>query len=114
MTLHLIVHPVCRLGSKSQAKKKGVKSNLRKEFDRMATSGGWDNDDEDDEQNDSAEEMDIDQAVGGSAAASGILYVSSCDWDKVCAVCCNVHSVSQQYPHFVREVDTLQSGPGQL
>jgi len=72
MTLHVNVHTVCRLGSKSQAKKKGVKSNLRKEFDRMATSGGWDNDDEDDEQNDSAEEMDIDQAAGGSAAASGI------------------------------------------
>ncbi len=38
----------------------------------MATSGGWDNDDdEDDEQGYSAEEMDIDQVAGGSAAASG-------------------------------------------
>lgn len=64
--------PVSRLGSKSQAKKKGVKSNLRKEFDRMAqTSGGWDNDGEDEEQGYSAEEMDIDAAAGGSAAVSG-------------------------------------------
>ena len=114
MTLHSIVHTVCRLGSKSQAKKKGVKSNPRKEFDRTATSGGWDNDDEDDEQNDSAEEMDIDQAAGGSAAASGILHVSSCYWENVSAVCCSVHSLSQQCPHFVREVNTLQSGPGQF
>ena len=38
----------------------------------MATSGGWDNDDEDDEQGYSAEEMDIDQVAGGSAAASGM------------------------------------------
>ena len=61
-----------RLGSKSQTKKKGVKSNLRKEFDRMAqTSGGWDNDEEDEEQGYSAEEMDIDAAAGGSAAVSG-------------------------------------------
>ena len=67
----------CRLGSKSQApKKKAVKSNLRKEFDRMATSGGWDNDDEDDEQGYSAEEMDIDQVAGGSAAASGAPHPS--------------------------------------
>ncbi len=38
----------------------------------MATSGGWDNDEDDDEQGYSAEEMDIDQAAGGSAAASGV------------------------------------------
>lgn len=38
----------------------------------MATSGEWDNDDEDDEQNYSAEEMDIDAAPGGSLAASGV------------------------------------------
>ena len=62
----------CRLGSKSQAaKKKSVKSNLRKEFDRMATSGGWDNDEEDDEQGYSAYVIDIDEVAGGSAAASG-------------------------------------------
>ena len=35
------------------------------------TSGGWDNDGEDEEQGYSAEEMDIDAAAGGSAAVSG-------------------------------------------
>ena len=35
------------------------------------TSGGWDNDEEDEEQGYSAEEMDIDAVAGGSAAVSG-------------------------------------------
>lgn len=39
------------------------------------TSGGWDNDGEDEEQGYSAEEMDIDAAAGGSAAVSGALPI---------------------------------------
>jgi hypothetical protein len=66
---------LARLGSKGQTKKKAVKSNLRKEFDRMAqTTGVWDNDGED-EEGYSAEEMDIDAAAGGSAAVSGAVSI---------------------------------------
>ena len=54
----------------------------------MATSGGWDNDEEDDEQGYSAEEMDIDQAPGGSAAASGVPQ-----WPLMAEQCTLLHAL---------------------